>query len=216
MKMKPAALSLLGIVTLLQTGFSSTAAPLRFYFSGQITQTRPIDSVFTGGVGSSFSGYFSYDTAAADLDPPGPIGFYPLLEFSVDGKSLNVATGSSPPFIPGVIVQDGGLPGLPDMLDFRGFYLPALGDPNDNASTDIVFTDFTGAVFHNGSLPTSLSLSSFTDARVVGPVFGSSPFPATSDIGSVTQLILVPEPSSFSLLGLSLLALYARRLSIDH
>jgi hypothetical protein len=86
MKPKHLLLGLLNVILLAWGAWSSPAAePLRFFFTGQITERRSLHSVFAGGVGDPFSGYFSFDSTAVDLDPGGSIGYYPLPEFSVDG-----------------------------------------------------------------------------------------------------------------------------------
>jgi hypothetical protein len=200
--------AVLSVLVLSLTWSSFADGPVTYFFSGQVTEQRTQNSVFTGGIGDSSSGYFTYDPTAAAIS----FGYYPLVDFRLDGKALNFANGTEIPFLPGVLVRDGPA----DMLEIRGFYLPAAaGDPTDNGSTSLVLTDFTGSVFVNNSLPATLSLASFNDARIVGPVFVSSPFPLTDDRGVVTTLALVPEVSSWVVLGLGLLATYfdRRRLS---
>jgi len=206
MNTKLNAAGFLAVLGLLWAG-SAPATPITFYFSGQITGERTQNSVFTGNVGDSFSGSFSYDTTAASTLPPSQFGFYPLISFNVDGHSLNFSNGVDLPDIPGVLVEDGGDPVIPDWIEIRGFYPAATAsDPNDNGSVDIRLTDFTGVVFTSSSLPTSLSLDAFTHADVLGPFFGVEGAVPSYDTGIVTELVLIPEPAPLALLSLSLLS----------
>ena len=183
------------------------AEPVIFFFSGQITERRAQNRVFTQPNTDQFYGYFSYDTAATAIS----FGYYPLLSFGIDGNSLNFSNGTGSPFIPGVIILGAGLPG-PAHIEIRGFYLPAAAaDPADSGSTALVFTDFTGTVLTDYNLPTSLSLSSFGDAGLIGPDFISGAAPPTFDRGTITQLTQVPEPATCGLMGLGLLAAFCRK-----
>ncbi len=101
---------------------SPAIQPPAYYFSGQITGKRAHASVFNGDIGDQFSGYFSYDPAAAAIYP----GFYPLPGFSIDGKCLNFVNGTDIPFLPGVVVQAPLRPGIGlEFLEIRGFDLAA-------------------------------------------------------------------------------------------
>lgn len=181
---------LFGLLVCLSANLNNVfaAEPLTFSFSGQITERRTEGSVFSGNIDEQFSGYFSYDPDAIAIDYG---SYYPLLDFTVDGKSLNFATGSEIPYLPGVIVHDG----FDDFIEIRGFYLPAVGQSGENGATSIYFADWTGSVFNDNSLPTTLSLSSFNDKRLIGPIFGASCcFQPTRDEGIITQLNIIPEP----------------------
>jgi hypothetical protein len=175
------------------------AQTLMFDFAGQITQKRAQNSAFSNSVGGQFSGSFSYDAAAVNLEPPGdPLGYYPLISFTLDGKSINVSNGAAIPFIPGLIVNP--LPfGM--SIEIRGFDLPAAaGDPNDNGSTSVLFRGFTGFVLPSNAPPTAIDPGSFTNAEIIGPIFvGPFQAPTSSDLGIVTQIVEVPEPTSASL-----------------
>ena len=65
------------------------------------------------------------------------------------------------------------------------------------------------AVFTDDSLPTSLTLSDFTDTSEVRSirVVGLTPGDSQIDEGQLTSLVLVPEPSTFALAALGLLGL---------
>ena len=104
------------------------------------------------------------------------------------------------------------LDGPSDSIEIRGTYPPAASNPYEYGSTAIWFTDSSGLVFTNNSLPASLSLSSFDIARVGPNVVQIPPSKITYDQGMITQLTLVPEPDSLGLLGLGLLsACYTKR-----
>ena len=182
-----------------------------YYFTGLVTQERSSVSVFNEPVGSTFSGSFSYNPAATAFYP----NYFPLVSFNLDGHNLDVSNGTSIPFVPGVLLSPSLPPGAGfSMIEIRGFFLPAAqADPTDNGSTSLVFQDFVGNAITNSALPTSLSLSEFTDSIVVGPVFVSSPAPASNDRGNITLLspTPVPEPAATLLLPLALGCLLARR-----
>jgi hypothetical protein len=163
-----------------------------YNFSGQITQERASASVFTGGIGDTFSGSFSYDPTASSISPQGWTYFYPLTAFSIDGHSLNVPNGTEIPYLPGVGVR----PGMLGFIEIRGFYLPASAtDPTDNGSTSLMFVDASGLVITNPTLPSTLELSEFSSATITGPIFVSSPAPTSDDQGIITELVLAPEPT---------------------
>ena len=189
---------------------SHSADSLTFLFSGDITQKRAQASAFSGALGGTFSGSFTYDPTATAIY----FGYFPLLAFSIDGHSLNFSNGTGVPFLPGVIVQPPIIPGLAGSIEIRGFNLAAAAaDPTDNGSTSLDFEDLSGLVVANQTLPTMLNLSSFSDAQVEGPIFGSSPFPALEDRGVVTELTLAPEPACWQVLLVGLgWILCARRL----
>ena len=209
MKAKPHVIALLSALALLPGWTRLAAEPVRFFFSGQITDRRAEGSVFTDSNSDTFSGYFSYDTAATAIYP----GHFPLLMFSIDGNSLNFSTGPDIPFIPGVIIPNLGIPDAPGRIDIRGFYLPAAAEnPYDNGSTALSFTDFSGLRFTNATPPANLSLSMFDYMVLAGPSFSSDPAPATFDWGIITQLIQIPEPAAWATLGLGLLlAIFKKR-----
>ena len=171
--MKQYTVGLLNALMLSLAWSSAVAQPITYFFSGQITGERAQNSIFSGGIGDQFSGYFSYDPTAVAIQP----GYYPLLQFSIDGKSLDFSNGTEIPFLPGIYVQPGGFSGLPSQIDIRGFYLPAAADGlNDNGSTSIVFSDFTGSVFTSSGLPTTLNLDSSDEPFIVGEIFGHHPY----------------------------------------
>ena len=193
-------------LALIPAGLNLSAAPLIFFFSGQITERRAQNSVFTEPDTDQFYGYFSYDTSATAVG-----GAYPLLSFSVDGNPLDSTNNSWLPQLPGIIVRNDGVTGIGDSMEIVGFYPPATANYKDDGSIAIQFTDSSGLVFTNSSLPTSLSLSSFDKAVLFG---GNSLFPPppqnVSDAGIITQLIQVPEPAAWGTLSLGLAVCYRK------
>jgi len=209
MNVKHRLIPLLSALMLLPAGSKLAAAPLLFFFSGQITDRRATNSVFTDPNTDQFYGYFSYDPAATVIAG----NLYPLLSFSVDGNPLNSTNGTFVHGIPSISVSNDPFYGGGDSLEIRGIYPPAASNPSDYGTTGIWFTDSSGLVFTNNSLPTSLSLSSFNSAWLQGPIaLVIMPPKTTFDAGIITQLTLVPEPTSCGLLGLGLVtAIFTKR-----
>ena len=210
MKAKRYVIALLSALALMPCWTRLSAEPVIFFFSGQITERRAQNSVFTQPNTDQFYGYFSYDTVATTDG----FGHYPLISFSIDGNSLNFSSSPSPPGIPGITVRNGnGFPGSVDAIDIQGFYPPAAANPNDGGYIDIRLIDSAGLVFTNNSLPTSLDLSSFDMANllsspiVLGP---SPPYVPTYDRGTIMQLTQVPEPAGLTPLVLGLAGLFIR------
>ena len=199
--MKTRLFALLSTLALMPAGLRLSAEPVIFFFSGQITERRAENSVFTEPDTDQFYGYFSYDPAAT-----GNWNFYPLLSFSVDGNSLNFTNSTLVPAygIPGILINNGRFGGSDD-VQIQGFYPPASTGFYDKGSITISFIDQTGQVFTNNDLPTSLSLSSFDSARLGPSTIGIRPTGMTYDQGTITQLIQVPEPAAWGFLGLGLL-----------
>ena len=189
-------------LALVPAGPKLSAAPVVFFFSGQITERRATNSVFTEPDTDQFYGYFSYDTTATVIGR----NLYPLLSFSVDGNSLNFTNSTLVPAygIPGILINNGRFGGSDD-VQIQGFYPPASTGFYDKGSITISFIDQTGQVFTNNDLPTSLSLSSFDSARLGPSTIGIRPTGMTYDQGTITQLIQVPEPAAWGFLGLGLL-----------
>jgi len=194
---------LVSALALMPTATKLCAEPVIFFFSGQITERRAQNSVFTEPDTDQFYGYFSYDTSATRNDS----GSYPLIEFSIDGNSLNSANAPYVNPLIGISIHISGWLGLGSMLEIEGLYPPAGRSPYDDGSVVIRLFDSSGSVLSNNSLPTSLSLSSFDSAYLLGPTTAVGPLPwSTQDRGTITQLIQIPEPAACGLLGLGLLA----------
>ena len=193
------------VFALISAGLNLSAAPVVFFFSGQITERRAENSVFTEPDTDQFYGYFSYDTAATHISVTG----HPLLSFSLDGNSLNFTNFTMPFGIPGISLTGSGR-GFLDTMTIGGIYPPAESGPYDDADITIWLVDSTGLAFSTNGLPASLNLASFDVARLQGPTVYLRPPPSPSyDRGTITQLIQIPEPATWGIFGLGLLA--ARR-----
>ena len=193
-------------LTLMPTATKLTAEPVVFFFSGQITERRAENSVFTEPDTDQFYGYFSYDTAATHISVTG----YPLLSFSLDGNSLIFTNFTMPFGIPGISLTGSGR-GFLDTMAISGIYPPAESDPYDDAGMTIWLIDPTGLAFTTNGLPVSLNLASFDVARLQGPtVYLRLPPSPSYDRGIITQLIQIPEPAAWVTLSLGLLAICHR------
>ena len=194
--------ALLSALALMPAWTKLAAEPLIFFFSGDITSRRATNSVFTEPNTDQFYGYFSYDTAARSLAP----GEYPVISFSIDGNDLAVPPTNSPFPLPyaSIMVLNRIPSAGGDTLYIQGFY------PQAGGRITIQFTDSSGLLFTNNNLPTRLDLASFDKAYLQGPLLYPPPGP-TYDLGPITQLIQIPEPVAWGLLGLGLLAAGSRR-----
>jgi len=197
--------ALVSALALMPAGTKLCAEPLIFFFSGQITELRAQNSVFTEPNTDQFYGYFSYDTAATHISVTG----YPLLSFSLDGNSLTFTNFTMPFGVPGISLTGSGR-GFLDTMTIGGFYPPAGSGPYDDGSIAIWLIDPTGLAFTTNGLPGSLNLASFRLAYLGGPVWGGGQPPGVGpfDRGTITQLIQIPEPKAWGLLGLGLFVYY--------
>jgi hypothetical protein len=164
-----------------------------------------------------FTGRFSYVTGPTnpDQEPGDPeLGFYNLVEFVVDQGVVPIT-----PFGVGVR-HEPPLPTLPplpvdvgtDGVIVSGRFMAGM----DTKAISLGLEAPYEAVFTDDSLPTSLTLSDFTQSqllraiRVIGlPPSGTSQI----DAGRIISLVQVPEPSGIvlALLGIVGLGLVLRR-----
>jgi len=207
-KAKRCCVALLSALALMPAEMKLSAEPVIFFFSGQITERRAQNSVFTEPNSDTFYGYFSYDTAAT----PGLYNLYALLSFSIDGNSLNFTNGAPPVGLPGISLSSSTYPMTLDTMTLHGFYPPAYSGPSDVGDIAIWLVGSTGFAFTTNGLPSTLNLSSFRLAYLRGPVWGGGQPPGLGpfDRGTITQLIQVPEPAAWGTLSLGL-AVYYRK-----
>jgi hypothetical protein len=176
---------------------------VEFEFAGVVTDDTGNLGVFgsppTTAINDPFSGRFSYMIGSGNPDqtPGDPkIGQYNLVALELDQAVVTIAPA-------GIIVQhDPGLPQLDPMAPPAGFdRFSVVGTFSDGVINRPVILRLEapyGAVFANDSLPTSLSLSDFTDQRnvqairLVGLMGGSSQI----DAGQLMSLVQVPEPTA--------------------
>jgi hypothetical protein len=191
------------------------AVTLTFAFEGVVTSLVRDGGLFgaPGSVqlGDPFTGHVTYEVGPANPDQlPADLvnGRYDLIELVVDQSVL-------PPFDPilvGVIHQP-GLPTIPPAPadDGRDLFLAR--------ATSVVYPSVAvrlegpfGSAFSDDSLPLALDLADFSDGAFVQGLVAAGIFPAPSieDVGQITSLVLVPEPTSLALAALGL-ALLARR-----
>ena len=140
------------------------------------------------------------------------LGVYHVVEFVIDQAVVTIT-----PLGIGVTHRQGTPvlpPGSPD-LGTDGFSVGGtLLAGEDTKVISLRLEAPYQAVFTDDSLPTSLTLSDFTDTSVVRSirVVGLTPGGMSQiDEGQLTSLVLVPEPSTFVLAALGLLGLLGRR-----
>lgn len=203
---------ILATAVLFTTTSSAEAQELVHYeFTGTVTDNTGNLGIFgpfsTVQINDVFTGNFSYLTGPGnpdqEIDPE--LGVYDVVDFHIDQAvvaitPLRVAVTHSP-----------GLPTLPPAppdLGTDGFSVAGtfqLGP--DTRFISLRLEAPYGAVFTDDSLPTSLTLSDFTDTnsvrsvRVIGlPPIGMSQI----DEGVLTSLVRIPEPATGLLLLISL------------
>jgi len=176
---------------------------VQYEFSGVVTDNSGNLGVFgpLGGVqiNDVFTGRFSYMTGPGNPDqqPADPqLGAYNAVGFDIDQSFVTIAPfGIAVRHQPGVLT----LPPLPPDLGLDGF--TAVGTFTLGMDTRPVSLRLEApyeTVFTDDSLPTSLTLSDFTDTAIVRSirVLGLEPGTSQIDEGRLTSLVLVPEPPS--------------------
>ncbi len=168
--------------------------------SGNLGVLGPFNTVDVNDV---FTGRFSYMTGPTNSDqqPGDPeLGFYNLVELVIDQGVVPIT-----PFAV-LVTHDPPMPTLPpvpvdlgtDGFTVAGRFLAGM----DTKSFTLRLGAPYEAVFTDDSLPSSLTLSDFTDTqllqaiRVIGlPPSGTSQI----DAGQITSLVRIPEPSCIAL-----------------
>jgi len=222
---------LAALVALVSTASVAHAIPVQYEFSGLIDTTNffssdPIPPAITdevnGLLGQSFSGSFWYDSQASLLFDPGPPfgAFYPngmtdlLAELGGDVVTAGFAAAR---------VNSVG-------LDFLYLQTPVTGTTGSVlgfAVRDFLVGWAEGAPFSNplgsflssDSLPTVLPTEFIAQARVTLLIPGFAtpsppPFDYNAIVGSsaiTVRAVSVPEPTTFALVTVALLALVAVR-----
>jgi PEP-CTERM motif len=186
---------------LLTTPNSSNGSVLTFSLSGTISAANEIPGV---AVGDSFTGSIIYDTNTPTSGPPiqegvGTKQFYQstdlaspnLLELTINGTTFSTSTPAVSLF-----VQNGTNNQLADVFGIVGGQL------------SFALSDGTATTFSNTALPTSLDLSKFSESDVE---FGNSDVDGFEAQITNFQQIIVPEPSTLTLLALGVVGLAAAR-----
>jgi hypothetical protein len=183
---------------------SVRAEMIEYQFSGVVTDDSGNLAVFGPyngvQVNDVFTGHFSYMTGPGNPDQEvndPEMGHYNVVDFVIDQATVTITPYAI------AVTHEPGMPTLPpdppnlgtDAFIVYGTYL--LGQ--DMKSVSLRLEAPYQAVFTDDSLPTSLTLNDFTDARVVRSirVLGLPPHGTSQlDEGQVTSLALVPEPST--------------------
>ncbi len=219
----------LALACALMVAASAQAAAVTYYFGGKL-DTVPGGPSFA--IGDTFTGSFTFESTSINLNSFGLsyIGDYvdnsSAIEATVNGYAFSSANASAGSLnYVGISVYDNA-PARGDLFQATsGIY--GIPDPVTGPSIDGLFPgvltlslgDYSGAVFNSIALPSSLSLSSFNEARFSIQFFdftGNSGLPGVG-VGSLTYLSTatppVPEASTSAMLafGLSALALVRRR-----
>jgi hypothetical protein len=208
------------IVSILATGLlagpiSANAVPITFGFHGSITSVGSnVSSAFA--VDQRVSGFYTFesDTVGQSFAPGGVIDptitYYPsaLSAFEVTLGAYRVRLGSGEQRI-FVMDNDAGV---------RDRYIVEMFAPNSAQVNGLPayglflqFQDNSATAFDNGALPLSpidLSRFSFSDG-VLDFVSGGTDLQNRVQF-RVNSITSVPEPSSLSLLGLGVLAIWVR------
>jgi hypothetical protein len=187
---------------------------VQFEFAGTVTDTSGNLGIFgpfgTVQLNDVFTGRFSYLAGPGnpDQEPGDPnLGVYQLVDFELDQAVVPIT-----PFAIGVTHQPWlpTLPPLPADLGTDGFAVAGtfMAGQDPKVVTLRLEAPYE-AVLNDDSLPTSLTLSDFTDSRVVRSirVLGLPPSGMSQiDEGQLTSLVQIPEPSSAALLLFALVA----------
>ena len=203
--------SVFALTCLLATTQPSSASLIVHYeFEGVVTTLTGTTGLFGASqVGDPFSGHFSYEIGPSNPDqlPADPeLGFYNAINFVVDNAPFSLT-------LHGIgITHKPGLPTLAPLPPDPGtdsFVLVAFTP--DNIPVRLRLKSPFDQVFTDDSLPHDLVLSSFTDTRSLDGLRAAGIFPVPSliDIGELTSLTRVPEPST--MLALAVLMLVAQR-----
>lgn len=210
---------MLAATTALVGPASAQAEMVEYQFSAVVTDDSGNLAVFGPyngvQVNDVFTGHFSYMTGPGnpdqELNDP-EVGFYNVVDFVIDQAVVTIT-----PYAVGVAYRPGiaTLPPAPADLGTDGFYVFGtymLGQEMKSVSLRLEAPYQT--VFTDDSLPTSLTLSDFTEMKAVRAirVLGvAGQGTSMIDEGQLTSLVLVPEPSTAVLCLCGIGVLRARR-----
>jgi hypothetical protein len=202
-----------GMIGLLLTLTGNTrAAPLAYEFTGTIHTVDDSRGILNSSVqeGSEFSGWFTFDTKAVDLDPSPNHGEYrdPLFSYAL---SVGTYAGSSSG--EGVVFVTDNLFGG-DRLVINGGAFP-IGQGLSVSGFGGYLTDDTAGAFSSDSIPSEpfptsafQSLSFFTKGYAAADLGGGS----FTLVGTFSTFNVVPEATALPFVLWGLLACRARRI----
>jgi PEP-CTERM motif len=142
------------------------------------------------GLNAVLTGSFSYDTAAEAAATNGDTTFFNTGSAMITFGGMTATIPSSP----NLSVNEVGVTN-PSPGQVQGFFFD-VGDGHD-AFLNIDLTDPSGTVSSSTAIPTSLSVTSFTDATGEAEING---FELEFGITSLTQVSGVPEPSTWAMM----------------
>jgi len=195
----------------------AAAEIVTFEFVGEVATLTADDGLFgapgTVTIGDPFSGRFSYEIGAGNLDQDAAdpeIGSYALLAFEVD----QAVTPIGAPIAVAILHEPGGatLPPAPPDLGRDWLFASAESSLYPSPIRLRLQGPYESA-FESDALPADLDLADFPEVAVVQGLVatGIPPNPSIQDVGTITELWRVPEPEAPALGVLALVALGARR-----
>lgn len=173
---------------------------ITFQFSGSVTQV-PVDDVFGDiGLGETFHGTLSFDSAAVDQLPGDPtIGSYSFS--SPFGMTVSVGAHD---------FEASGFLNIEVLNSFVDQYTVSATSGTGDLNLQMFLLDNTGSAFADDHLPlNSLPLAGFAerDFQLDG-LFGGGEIQLDGEIGAPSTEA-VPEPSSIILLATALIAIFS-------
>ncbi len=180
------------LVILLAANGTTQAALMAYEFSGVIQSVVDDDNQLAGTIslGDPFSGRYIFETTTPDSDPDVNHGWYVS-----SAASLTVLVGQATLPAPGpscsIIVDNP--PSGPDELHLYGVRFSSEIGPI--SEMDVIFHGGMPTLFDTDALPVGpLILSSFAGGWL--QVFGSTEVAWYKFSGTITELAVVPEPST--------------------
>ena len=201
--MRPNLFVALVLTYVIFTSSDVRAGPVTWEFTGEITSLVDVDNLFGGavGVGTRFSGFFTFESTTPDSEPGSGRGTYTnaitLVGGQVGGFTFGGSSGSSNSI---TITKFSTHPQIDAYVARAGTNLLGV---EETINFSLFLQDFTGVAFPNDSLPLSppdLSILNEADFRL--GLAGSERFNLNGEV-----MTLVPEPATLGLVGFGVLIL---------
>jgi len=200
------------------------AGKVNYQFSGEVGSS----SLTAAGidVGDVVSGSLMFDPDELTLFGTLSVGTIYILDTScgtstvsldVDGLDLSLPTVPlvPPPIFPSSIIvgNDRDLDGIVSSVDAADYFAInyEIVDPTDAAerwAISLTLADTTGTLYSDESVPMSLNLADF-DSRQLLIIEDPGLTIGGNALASIDSLVLVPEPSTLTLLAIGMVALLA-------